>query len=208
MRQADYNRAEEYITLRDELRELLAHGRFILYVTSVFVVGALAWYLGKSEIPYVGPAAFALFLYAVLGLSSLIYINSFSQAFRIGGYLTVFWESYDEERRLKWHRFNRRGATGGYLTGAAQIAYTLLASIVVGFLLYMLAISPSRLYGWIWFSITMGIGEAWAFAMLRSYLHSEQVRFEHEWYAIQTSPDQQDLIHGEYETLPSRIVLP
>ena len=37
MRQADYNRAEEYITLRDELRELLTHSRFILYVTSAFV---------------------------------------------------------------------------------------------------------------------------------------------------------------------------
>ena len=67
-RQADYNRAEEYITLRDELRELLTHSRFILYVTSAFVVGALAWYMGKSETPYVGPAAFAFFLYAVLGL--------------------------------------------------------------------------------------------------------------------------------------------
>ena len=75
MRQADYNRAEEYVTLRDELRELLTHGRFILYATSAFVVGALAWYLGRSEIPYVGPAAFASFLYAVLGLSCLIYIN-------------------------------------------------------------------------------------------------------------------------------------
>lgn len=208
MQQADYNRAEEYVTLRDELRELLAHGRFILYVTSVFVVGALAWYLGRSEIPYVGPSAFAFFLYAVLGLSSLIYINSFSQAFRIGGYLAVFWESRDEERRLKWHGFNRKGATGGYLTGAAQIAYTLLASIVVGFLAYMLTISPSRVYGWIWFAILWGIGEAGAFAMLRSYLHSEQTRFEREWSVIQRSPDRQELIHGEYETIPLRIVPP
>ncbi|OGZ96459.1 MAG: hypothetical protein A3J10_01250 [Candidatus Sungbacteria bacterium RIFCSPLOWO2_02_FULL_54_10] len=99
-RQADYNRAEEYITLRDELRELLTHSRFILYVTSAFVVGALAWYMGKSETPYVGPAAFAFFLYAVLGLSCLIYINSFSQAFRIGGYIAVFWESRDPDIRL------------------------------------------------------------------------------------------------------------
>ena len=208
MRQADYNRAEEYVTLRDELRELLAHGRFTLYVTSGFVVGALAWYMGKSEIPYIGPAAFAFFLYTVLGLSCLIYINSFSQAFRIGGYIAVFWESHDEERQLKWHRFNRRGAPGGYLTGAAQIAYSFLTAIVIGFLLYMLTIAPGNLYGGIWTAITMGIGEALAFTMLRGYLRSEQVVFEREWISIQSSAERQVTIHGEYEAIPSRIVLP
>ncbi|GEM_PF-2463329 len=207
MRQADYNRAEEYITLRDELRELLAHGRFILYATSAFIVGALAWYMGRSEMPYIGPAAFAFFLYAVLWLSCLIYISSFSQAFRIGGYIAVFWESRDGDRRMQWHRFNRRGATGGYLrgylTGAAQIAYTVLASIVVGFLFYMLTISPSQIRGLLWWAIIVGVGEALAFTLLRDYLRSEQVGFEQEWRAISASSERQNNIHGEYETFLS-----
>lgn len=202
MRQADYNRAEEYITLRDELRELLAHGRFTLYVTSAFIVGALAWYMGKSEAPSIGPAAFAFFLYAVLGLSSLIYINSFSQAFRIGGYIAVFWESRDPDRRMKWHRFNRRGAAGGYLTGAAQIAYAFLSSIVVGFLFYMLATSPSKMRGWIWIVVVLGAGEAMAFTLLRDYLRSERMRFEREWRAIRASTGRQTEIHDQYEMIP------
>ncbi len=203
MRQADYNRAEEYATLRGELRELLAHGRFILYATSAFVVGALAWYMGKSETPQINPAAFAFFLYAVLGLSSLIYINSFSQAFRIGGYIAVFWESSDPDRRMKWHRFNRRGATGGYLTGAAQIAYAALTSIVVGFLSYMLAVSPSQIRGWIWLMLFWGIAEVLAFTVLRDYLQSERIGFEHEWRAIRASAERQTGIHQEYEVIPS-----
>lgn len=201
MRQADYNRAEEYITLRDELRELLAHGRFTLYVTSAFIVGALAWYMGKEDVPSIGPAAFAVFLYAVLGLSSLIYINSFSQAFRIGGYIAVFWESRDPDIRLTWHRFNRRGATGGYLTGAAQIAYAFLASIVVGFLLYMLAISPSQVRGWIWIVVVLGVGEILSFTLLRDYLRAEQLKFEREWRSIRASSTRQAGIHNEYELI-------
>ncbi len=202
MRQTDYNRAEEYITLRDELRELLTHGRFTLYVTSVFIVGALAWYMGKSEIPYIGPAAFAFFLFAVLILSCLIYINSFSQAFRIGGYIAVFWEARDPDRRMKWHRFNRRGAPGGYLTGAAQIAYAFLASIVVGFLFYMLTIYPSHRHGLIWPIIIWGVAEVLAFTLLRNYLRSEQIKFEHEWRAIRASTERQAGIHNEYEMVP------
>ncbi len=206
MRQADYNRAEEYITLRDELRELLAHGRFTLYATSAFIVGALAWYMGRSEAPYNGPAAF-FFLYAVLLLSCLIYISSFSQAFRIGGYIAVFWESRDADRRMQWHRFNRRGAIGGYLrgyfTGAAQIAYAVLAAIVVGFLLYTLTITPSQIRGWIWLAVAWGVGELLAFTFLRDYLRNEQMRFEREWRAISVSPERQNSIHGEYETFLS-----
>lgn len=202
MRQADYNRAEEYITLRDELRELLAHGRFTLYITSAFIIGALAWYMGRSETPNIGPAAFAVFLYTVLWLSCLIYINSFSQAFRIGGYIAVFWESRDPDIRLTWHRFNRRGATGGYLTGAAQIAYAALSAIVVGFLLYMLAVSPSQIRGLIWPAVAWGVGEVLAFTLLRDYLRAEQMRFEREWRSICASATRQAGIHNEYEMIP------
>ena len=202
MRQTDSNRYEEYVTLREEIRELLSHGRFILYVTSAFIIGALAWYMGKTDISVVNPAAFSIFLYAVLVYSSLIYINSLSQAFRIGGYVAVFLESRDTERRLQWHRYNRKGAPGGYLTGAAQIAYAALTLVVAGWLAYLFFTMPIDMRGWILWSILGGLLITACFSQIRNYLRIDRDRFERECIHIRASPDRQDEIHDAYETIP------
>ena len=204
MRQADYNRAEEYIELRAELRELLAHGRYTLYITSVFIIGALAWYLGRLESPQIDPAIFGAFLYVVVIFSSVIYVSSINGASRIGGYIATFWESRDPDLRLQWHRFNRRGATGGFLAGAAQFAYTLLTLIVAGFLMYSFHVFSVEIRGGVMSAILWGVGQAIAFTQLRKYLQNQTMRFEREWRAIKESPEQQAEIHAFYESYLKR----
>ncbi|MDP3734981.1 MAG: hypothetical protein Q8R39_00970 [bacterium] len=203
MRQVDSNRFEEFISLRDELRELLAHGRYILYVTSVFIFVALAWYQGGSESPQVSHAVFALFLFAVLAVSSLVYLNSLSQALRIGGYIAVFWESRDPDRRLKWHRFNRRGARGGVLAFAAQLTYAVLTLFVVGFLMYSFQKSSVEIRDAMIPVILLGIAQMAAFTRLSRYLVGEQRRYEYDWRVIRSSRERQDRIHDEYELIPT-----
>ncbi|MDP3735007.1 MAG: hypothetical protein Q8R39_01100 [bacterium] len=203
MRQIDSNRFEEFITLRDELREALAHGRFILYVTSLLVLGALSWYMGKVEPPHISPAALAIFLDVVLFASSLVYANNLSQALRIGGYIAVFWESRDPDRRLKWHRFNRRGARGGLLAFAAQLTYAVLTLIVVGFLIHLLnSISIEDRWSMIR-AIFIGSLEVLFFTQMSRYIATQQRRHEYDWRVIRSSRERQDQIHDEYESIPT-----
>lgn len=206
MHQGDPNRLEEYVTLRDELRELHIHGRQILYWTSALVFAALAWFLGKSEVPHIGPALFAFFLILVLAASFLMYINSLSQAFRIGGYLAVFWESRDQDRRLKWHRFNRRGAPGGLLTLAAQLAYAALSLLIVLFLLYSFETASVENRSLIILITIFGVVEMGAFTQLNNILRNRQKDYEDEWLEIRASRTRQDEIHDAYDTYRNRLI--
>lgn len=206
MRQGDPNRLEEYVTLRDELRELHVHGRQILYWTSAFVFAALAWFLGKSEVPQIGPALFAFFLLMVVFASAMMYANSLSQAFRIGGYLAVFWESRDQDRRLKWHRFNRRGAPGGLLTLAAQLAYAALALLIVLFLVYSFKTGPMENHRSIILITLWGVVEMGVFTQLNNVLKNRQRTYEDQWLAIRASRAKQEEIHDAYDIYRDRLI--
>ena len=199
MRQSDPNRLEEYITLRDELRELLAHGRQILYWTSGFVFAALAWFLGRPDQSQLNPAVFGAFLLAMLFASVLVYVNNLSDAFRIGSYLAVFWESSDLERRLKWHRFNRRGAPGGLTALTAQLAYAALASLVVGFLAHSFFTVSIEKHMQIIPILVIGTGETLLFVWLSSFLSNRRQAYDLSWRAIRASIEWQEKIHDVYD---------
>ena len=49
MQQGNTNRYEEYITLRDEMRDLFINSRQILYWTTGLVIAAFGWFLTPSE---------------------------------------------------------------------------------------------------------------------------------------------------------------
>lgn len=137
MRQLDYNRAEEYITLRDELLNLQGFTRQILHWTIFLVIVGLAWYLNKPEEGRITLYAFVLSLYFLIGLSVGVYLVYTNQIYRIGSYLAVFWESGDNGRRMQWHRFNRRGPIGGFLPDTAVLIYAGVMVLVVGFIFFL-----------------------------------------------------------------------
>ena len=93
MIQLNSNRLEEYITLREELIQSLTHSRNILNATATFMVASFAWYFGQMHEGRIAISGFVFFLYLVLLLSMVLYTVTANQAFRVGAYIAVFWET-------------------------------------------------------------------------------------------------------------------
>lgn len=203
MMQENTNRYEEYIALRAELLVLLTTSRQIMYITAAFLVASIGWYLGQPIDQRIAVSAFAVFLYVGLLLSAAIYLINTSQVYRIGGFLAVFWESRDPDRRLFWHRFNRRGPAGGFLPDAAMLVYTGSALTVVLLVAISAFTRQTRPFEPIAMIIVLGICVMIVFSQVNRYLHRERDRFEVEWRRIRGSAERRDAIHNGYETLPS-----
>lgn len=203
MRQLDYNRAEEYITLRDELLNLQGFTRQILHWTIFLVIVGLGWYLNKLADERIELFAFAAFLYALIFLSVGAYLVYTNQIYRIGSYLAVFWESHDNDRRMQWHRFNRRGPVGGFLPDTAVLIYAGATIIVVGFVFFLTIYqgSSDNLIANI-IVMVMGVGLATEFIRLRDNLRNQRNRYEREWKDIRASQERRNIIHASYETIP------
>ncbi|TSC76773.1 MAG: hypothetical protein G01um101429_1126 [Parcubacteria group bacterium Gr01-1014_29] len=207
MMQTDYNRAEEYITLREELLQLQNFARQVLYWTVILVITGLAWYLSKPADERIPPPIFAVSIYVFLWLSYSTYIIHFNQIYRIGGFLAVFWESSDNDRRLKWHRFNRRGPVGGYLPDVALLVYALTTMMVVVFIGYFTFIqAPQQFAVANGVLMVMGFGFVTVFTELTQYLRIQRDRYEREWRLIRASQERQGEIHDSYETIPPGVV--
>ena len=97
----------EYETLRDELLDLLRHSRQILYWTTGFVVVGMGWSFIQESAHNIPSWLFTVFLYLIVYVSVAAYIVNTQQVYRIGGFLAVFWDSYDPEKLRIWHRLNR-----------------------------------------------------------------------------------------------------
>ncbi len=203
MIQENTNRYEEYIALRAELLLLLTTSRQIMYITAAFLVASIAWYLGQPATERISVSAFASFLYLGLLVSGAIYIINTSQVYRIGGFLAVFWESRDPDRRLLWHRFNRRGPTGGFLPDAAMLIYVGSVLAVVSLEVALVLARQTRPLEPVSAVIIVGVGETVMFSQISRYLQRERDRFELEWRRIRGSTERREAIHEEYETIPS-----
>lgn len=203
MRQVDYNRAEEYITLRDELLQLQGFARQILYWTVLLIVAGFGWYVSRPSGDRIPAFVLGWFFYLLIFLSAGAYLIYMNQVYRIGSYLAVFWESRDLDRWMKWHRFNRRGPVGGFLPDTAVFVYAGTTAFVVFFLAFLtIADRPQHYVAFNISAMLFGLALAICFPMLRSYLRNQRDRYEREWRVIRGTSAQQVAIHDEYETIP------
>lgn len=203
MRQVNYNRAEEYITLRSEMQLLSSFARQILYWSVLLVIGGLGWHLNKPANERIPAVAFSFFMYLLVALSCVGYVIYTNQVYRIGSYLAVFWESGDSDRRMQWHRFNRKGTPGGFLPDAAVFVYSGTAGLIVlflGFLTFYPQLTREAMANMS--MVFFGTGLAFYFPRLRFYLQTQRDKYEREWRIIRASSVRRAEIHDEYETVP------
>lgn len=208
LKQSDPNRLEEYITLREELLQLLAHTRLILYWTIVLIIAGLAWQVTQQPPFRVPISAFTGFLYLILLVSCLVYVINAGQVHRIGAYIAIFWDSERSDMHLTWHRFNRGGPAGGFSHDSATVVYTFAAFVLLMFFTLSFATQQTTRSEPVLFMILMGISEMMMFSQLSSYLRSRRSRFEEEWRRISEAPELQNDIHDRYEMPPSRVIAP
>jgi hypothetical protein len=209
--QGSSGRFEEYITLRQEMLELLAFCRQILYWTVVFVAGAIAWHMSNypSKLT-VSPLVFTFFLGGGLLLAFGVYALSLDQMYRVGSFLAVFWESRDPARGLTWHRLNRRGQVGRGPVPDIGVAVMAMASLFVGTLpmLYYLFPPSSSASGMvdtrdIVTGLTVGAAEAGFFWWgLRWWLKRRRLESEQRWRVIKADASRQGNIHDYFEGQP------
>ena len=158
--------------------------------------------------PAIPLGAFAFFLYAMLDVSCVAYVVNTNQAYRIGGYLAVFWESHDPDVRLAWLRMNRLGPSGGFLPNAATFVYAVDVGIIVAFFIVGVEARLTRPYASAFvFVITVGLAHFIAATRLGIFLRRRRDGFEIAWREIKESPDELLRIHSRYEDIPLRIVL-
>lgn len=201
--------SDEYVSLRQEALGLFAQSRQILYITTAFVIVSIGWYAALTTPPAIPLAVFTIFLYVVLDVSGVAYVVNTNQAYRIGGYLAVFWESHDTEVRLAWHRMNRLDPSGGFLPNAATFVYTVDVGIVLVFFLIGVEARLTKPYHAAFVPvILMGTIELILASRLGAYLRRQRDQFELAWREIRESPDRLQTIHSRYETIPSRIIVP
>ncbi len=200
--------SDEYVSLRQEASILFTQSRQILYITTAFVVVALGWYAALAP-PHAIPLwIFTLFLYGMLWISAVAYIINTNQAYRIGGYLAVFWESSDPDTHLAWHRMNRLGPAGGFLPNAATVIYAastlmILSFCVIGRLTHFgESLEPIRI------PVVVGILQIAISLLLSRYLRYWRDNYELVWRQIKESPAEMLRVHGRYEVVPSRIIAP
>ena len=209
-KQGDSGRYEEYATLREETAEYRKHCRDILYFTLVFIVASFSWYLSSRARRNLLPELFSFFMLVVLGLSALLYMVYMRQAYRIGSFIAVFWESREPERGLIWHRFNRKGPPGGFVSESATFVYLISAILVCVFLcidtrLWEIDLGEIRPFRSI-ISVEMaGCFEIVFFLRLGKYLRKKRNEFERQWREIKESPYLQETIHTQYERRRRRI---
>ena len=203
-----WTESDEYVSLRHEALGLFNQSRQILYVITTFVIIAIGWYLTQVNPPNIPLWVFTMFLYGVLNVSAAVYIVNTNQSYRIGGYLAVFWESYDSDTRLAWHRLNRLGPAGGFLPNAATVVY---GADMIAVLLFFLVGSQTR-FGVprepVASMLIWGIFQIMISTQLSRYLRYQRDRYEIAWREIKESPADLLRIHGRYETIPPRIIAP
>ena len=203
-----WTESDEYVSLRQELLGLLSQSRQILYVAAVFVIVAIGWYLAPVIHPAVPLWIFTIFLYGVLDVSAIAYIVNMSQAYRIGGYLAVFWESHNPDMHLFWHRLNRRGPSGGFLSNVAMSVYSGSMVAILSFFITAVFMRMAKPGEPISLVLPFGFVHICVVCFLNPYLRHRRNGFEIEWRRIKDSPDAWRLIHARYEAEPTRILLP
>ncbi len=204
-----FTESDEYGTLRNEMLTLFTHARQLLYWTTGFVIAGMGWYVSQESAPKMIPTwLFTLFLFLILAVSGSAYAVNTNQVYRIGGFLAVFWESNNPEHHRIWHRFNRRGPSGGFLPNVATTVYTTDAIIVLLFFTAVTVMDPTRLGSMAIPTLAWGSAEIMLFLQLGLYLRNKRGGYEIAWREIKESPERMAQVHDRYETIPSRIVLP
>lgn len=202
-----WTESDEYISLRQEASILFTQSRQILYITTAFVIVALGWYATLTTSPTIPLWIFTLFLYGVLYVSGIAYVVNTNQAYRIGGYLAVFWESHDPDIHLAWHRLNRLGPPGGFLPNAATVIYTADTLAILSFYLTGIFARLARPTDPLGLAVIAGIIQVLVGLWLGAYLRRRRDSYELAWREIRESPDRLQAIHSRYEAVPSRIIL-
>lgn len=201
MIQGNPTRLEEYATLRKEMLSLFAHGRDVLYRTIGLIILALAWYAIQAETrKMIPPSMFTVFLLAIEILSAITYSSAMDQAYRVGSYLAVFWESADPERWLMWHRFNRHGPRARFRPNVDASVYVSLTIAILFF--YGVFVYQDGVRSVLEMSVTLFLALFAVFFSLfmgRS-LQGRRVEYETGWRLIKGSPARQAEIHRHYET--------
>lgn len=203
-----WTESDEYISLRQEALGLFAQSRQILYITTAFVIVSIGWYAALTVPPSIPLWVFTLFLFIVLEVSGVSYVINTNQAYRIGGYLAVFWESHDSDMHLSWHRMNRLGPAGGFLPNAATFVYAVDVLIVLIFFIIGVDTRLAKPREPLLPVVLIGLGHLILAIRLGAYLRRRRDQFELAWRAIRESPDRLQAIHSRYEAIPSRIIVP
>ena len=209
MVQLDSNRFEEYITLREELVQSLPHSRNILNATATFMIASFAWYFGHAYEARIAVSGFAFFIYLVLLLSMILYTVTAGQAYRVGSYIAVFWESRDPERHLAWLRLNRRGPSGSFrIPNVGSVVYC-SAGMTVFVLLVISAFTRGTGQAEpIETATAIGLVQMFLALNISKYLREQRDYFEREWRHISESSQLQSQIHDGFETVFPRIIRP
>lgn len=203
-----WTESDEYISLRHEALGLFAQSRQILYITTAFVIVSVGWYATLTVPPSIPLWVFTLFLLVVLEVSGVAYVINTNQAYRIGGYIAVFWESFDQNMHLSWHRLNRLGPSGGFLPSAATFVYVVDILIVLTFFIIGVDARLVKPRDPILPIVLIGLGHLILAIRLGAYLRQQRNQFEIAWREIKESPERWAAIHARYETIPTRILSP
>ena len=202
MKQGPTGRFEEYITLRQEILELHAFCRQILYWTVLLVIVGLGWYIGKpansSTNPGVSGGEVAILLLLAMLLSFFIHFYYIISIERASVYLAVFWESSDSERGLKWNRFIREGAVGPRILPHTVMGVYALSALIVAF--YPLIKEGGNVP--IALAIALAFFDILVFVILTYLWRSIGNGFRERWLEIKESQTYQEDIHKLYEKIP------
>lgn len=201
--QGNATRLEEYGTLREEILSLFAHGRDILYRTIGLVILALGWYAVLPEArKLIPPSLFTSFLLVILVLSALTYSIAMDQAYRVGSYIAVFWESDDPERWLMWHRFNRHGPRGRFRPNVDASVYVFTVLAILFFYGVFVRNGEADPVNAVIVSVSGGSLALSLSLWLGKSLRRRRAGYEIGWRLIKGSPTRQAEIHRHYETPP------
>jgi len=201
--QGPSSRFEEYITLRDELLRLQAFCRQILYWSMSLVFLGLGWYLrdqGSDPQSSRGMPGdvFGLFLLLALLMSNIVYNSQYTAQYRVGTYLAVFWESSNEQRRLRWHRFNRNapGVQTIFLyRHIGALIYT-TAALAIAFVIYWFGQNNGGVWtGSMW---VLAIIDICTFISLSENVQTRREEDEKNWILIKKDSEMQKSIHRYY----------
>lgn len=205
MIQGNPTRLEEYATLREEMLTLFAHGRDVLYRTVGLIIIAIGLYAAQSETrKLVPPSLFTFFLLVVLALSATTYSIAIDQAYRVGSYIAVFWESNDPERWLIWHRFNRHGPPARFRPNVDAAVYVSMTILILSFYAVFVYSKETDPYATVVVGFFGSLLSGLFSVATPKRLRSRRLMYETGWRLIKGSPSRQAEIHRHYETLPPR----
>jgi 4-amino-4-deoxy-L-arabinose transferase-like glycosyltransferase len=165
------------------------------------MIAGIGWYIGQTSIRFHAYGIGVILLLAIF-LSSQIYFGYLSLIFRVGSYIAVFWESFDPERGLQWHRFARNTQFQPNMVVHVNIYRS--AACIVFVILFLFGFTEPITFMWVILLIIMIVLFLYILGVLQELPDSvshRRIADEKEWRRLKESEEEQKRIHRLYETL-------